>query len=77
MKGRVIRMKDTGKRISRSGQVDFVMLMIIIFLLLFGLIMLFSASSPKALEEGNVYSIILKQGSLSAIGCFLMFLTSN
>ncbi|MBQ2889812.1 MAG: putative lipid II flippase FtsW [Clostridia bacterium] len=70
-------MKDTGKRNIRSGQVDFVMLMIIVFLLLFGLIMLFSASSPKALEEGNVYSIILKQGSLSAIGCFLMFLTSN
>ena len=70
-------MKDSGKRMSKSGQVDFVLLMIIICLLLFGLIMLFSASSPKALQEGNIYSIILKQGAVSAVGCFLMFVTAN
>lgn len=70
-------MKSTGKRNSKTGQVDFILLMIIICLLLFGLIMLFSASSPKALEEGNVYSIILKQGAISALGCALMFAASN
>ncbi len=53
------------------------MLVIILALLLFGLTMLFSASSPAALQGGNVYSVILKQGSVSLIGCFCMFIAIN
>ncbi len=62
--------KDGGYK--KNGQVDFILLMTVICLLLFGLVMLFSASSPKALREGNIYSIILKQGAISVAGCMLM-----
>ncbi len=69
-------MKDN-KRKTPSNQVDFVLLIIIICLLLFGLIMLFSASSPSALQSGNVYSIIIKQGAISLLGCFCMLVAAN
>ena len=62
-------MEEKNKRLENSGQVDFILLVIILSLLLFGLVMLFSASSPSALLDGNVYSIILKQGAISLIGC--------
>lgn len=65
------------KRIKKSGQVDFILLMIIVCLLLFGLIMLFSASSPRALKSGNIYSIIVKQSIISIIGLVGMYFTTN
>ncbi len=70
-------MKSDGKRISKSGQIDFILLMIIVCLLLFGLIMLFSASAPMALQEGNIYSTIVKQMAMSILGCAVMFLAIN
>lgn len=66
-----------GKKTRKSGQVDFILLMIIVCLLLFGLIMLFSASSPRALKSGNIYSIIIKQGIISLLGLVGMFFTTN
>ena len=68
---------EENKRKNPSNQVDFILLIIIMCLLLFGLIMLFSASSPSALQSGNVYSIILKQGAISLIGCFCMLVAAN
>lgn len=65
------------KRIKKTGQVDFILLMIIVCLLLFGLIMLFSASSPRALKSGNIYSIIVKQSVISIIGLVGMYFTTN
>lgn len=70
-------MKEDRKRISKSGQIDFILLMIIVCLLLFGLIMLFSASAPMALQEGNIYSTIVKQLIFSIIGCVGMFFATN
>ena len=71
-------MEEKNKRLAEStGQIDFILLVIIISLLLFGLVMLFSASSPSALLDGNVYSIILKQGTISLIGCAGMFFAAN
>lgn len=70
-------MNATSRRTAKSGQIDFILLMIIVCLLLFGLIMLFSASSPKALEEGNIYSIIVKQMAVSLIGCAVMLVAMN
>ena len=70
-------MADRKKSYERNGQVDFILLMVIVCLLLFGLVMLFSASSPKALREGNIYSIIIKQGGISLLGCFLMAAASE
>ena len=70
-------MEEKNKRTEASGQVDFILLVIIISLLLFGLVMLFSASSPSALLDGNVFSIILKQGSISVIGCLGMLVAAN
>lgn len=68
---------ENNRRRPPSNQVDFILLVIIMCLLLFGLVMLFSASSPSALQSGNVYSIILKQGSISLIGCLCMFVAAN
>ena len=70
-------MEEKLKKTEPSGQVDFVLLVIVISLLLFGLVMLFSASSPSAMTDGNVYSIILKQGTISLIGCVGMFFATN
>ncbi len=70
-------MEEKSKAPSTSGQVDFILLAIILCLLLFGLVMLFSASAPSALLEGNVYSIILKQGAISLVGCVGMYIASR
>lgn len=70
-------MADGARKNRTSERVDFILLMVIVTLLLFGLIMLFSASSPRALDSGNIYSVILKQGALAIIGCAGMFLTAN
>ena len=70
-------MADDKRNVEKTGQVDFVLLMIIITLLLFGLVMLFSASSPTSLLEGNVYSAIIKQGGLSILGIICMFFAAN
>lgn len=70
-------MAERGEINRNNGKVDFILLMTIIVLLLFGLIMLFSASTPRALNEGNIYSIIIKQASMSVIGCVGMFFTSQ
>ena len=61
----------------RGGRVDFVLLMVIITLLLFGLVMLFSASSPRALKDGDIYSVIRKQAVISLIGCIGMAFTTK
>lgn len=70
-------MAERGEVNRNSGKVDFILLMTIIVLLLFGLIMLFSASTPRALNEGNIYSIIIKQASMSVVGCVFMFFTTQ
>ena len=70
-------MEEKNKRTETSGQVDFILLVIIISLLLFGLVMLFSASSPSALFDGNIYSIILKQGAISLMGCIGMYIAAR
>ena len=65
------------KKVRKSGKADFVLVVIILCLLMFGLVMLFSASSPSALQSGNVYSIIVKQSSISLIGCIGMIIAAN
>ena len=61
----------------KSGKVDFILLVTILTLLLFGLVMLFSASSPSALQDGNIYSSIIKQGGMSVIGLICMIAAAN
>ncbi len=68
---------ENKKRLQNSNQADFILIIIIMSLLLFGLIMLFSASSPSALQSGNVFSIIVKQGAISLLGCAGMFFTAH
>lgn len=61
----------------KKGQVDFILLITILTLLLFGLVMLFSASAPSALQDGNIYSSIIKQGGLSLLGITCMVVAAN
>jgi len=59
------------------GGVDRPMLVIIIVLLCFGTVMVFSASFANALElEGDSYFYIKKQLQFAGIGLFLMFVAS-
>ena len=70
-------MPETKQTKEKSGQVDFILLMTILALLMFGLVMLFSASAPSALQDGNIYSAIIKQGGLSLLGLFCMLIMAN
>lgn len=51
----------------KIGQVDFVLLIIIMSLMLFGFVMLFSASAPKA-ANGGIYGTLIRQGAILALG---------
>ena len=73
-----MKMAKEEKNNRKVGSVDFMLLVIIVILLLFGLIMLFSASSPRALDsDAGIYSIIAKQSAISVLGCIGMFITAN
>lgn len=54
-----------------TGQVDFILLVLILSLLLFGFVMLFSASSPSVADSG-VGRMLIRQGAIIAMGSFLM-----
>ena len=68
-------MKENPGRRESSGQVDFILLIIILCLLLFGFVMLFSASSPKA-THGGIYRTLLRQGTLLLMGAATMTVAS-
>lgn len=55
-----------------KGKTDYVLWYVFACLLVFGLIMVFSASMPSSLEEfGNSYSYFMKQIEFAGIGIFL------
>lgn len=61
-----------------KGGVDRPMLVLIILLLCFGTVMVFSASFANALElEGDSYFYVKKQLQWAALGLILMFIASN
>lgn len=66
-----------------NGKFDYVILMITLLLLAVGLIILLSASAPKALSEvdknGNSssYTYFIKQGELALVGLVLMYFISR
>ncbi len=55
----------------RSGKVDFVLLFIIMSIMLFGFVMLFSANAPKA-ADGGIYMVLLKQGGYCLFSVIMM-----
>lgn len=63
-----------------NGKIDYVILMITLLLLAVGLIVLLSASAPKALSEGPKYSsytYFVRQGELALVGLVLMYFISK
>ena len=52
----------------KTGKIDYVMVLIVMSMLCFGLVMLFSASAPKALNGGNAWGALLKQSGVAAVG---------
>ncbi len=70
-------MKEETEVKGKKGQVDFILLITILTLLLFGLVMLFSASTPSALQDGNIYASIIKQGGMSLLGIICMVVAAN
>lgn len=54
-----------------TGQIDFILLVLILAMLLFGFVMLFSASSPSVADSG-IWRMLTRQGAIVAMGTFLM-----
>lgn len=71
------------QNISKKTQVkekpfDFVLFITILILLAIGIVMVLSASSPKALsEDGDSYSYVRKQAMFAVIGIGLMLIISK
>lgn len=58
--------------------IDFLLLLVVIALLCFGLVMLFSASMSDALaDQGNTWHYVLRQVLFTVLGLFLMFLLTR
>ena len=58
-----------------NGKFDYSILIVTIFLLIIGLIMLLSASTPTSIsEEGVSYKYVLKQGEVALIGLAFSFI---
>ena len=73
-------MQNNAKSVSKAGkkQVDFVLLIIILILLSFGIVMVLSASAPSALAEtGNSYTYFTKQVIFGVIGLAIMWFVSK
>ena len=62
-------------RVKRNQRVDFMLFVLVIGLLCFGLIMLFSAS--QSTTRDNIYSIIIRQATLAPLGLVGMFFASR
>lgn len=61
-----------------SGKFDYSIFFITLALLSIGLMMLLSASAPKAFSEfGNIYEYVLKQGVLAVVGIVLMLVLAK
>lgn len=58
----------------KNGQVDFVLLFIIMSIMLFGFVMLFSANAPKA-ADGGIYGVLLRQGFIFAAGIITLIIS--
>lgn len=61
-----------------TGNVDYMFLGVVIVLITFGLVMLFSASSGTAYSTyGNAYYFVIRQAAWTAIGAVLMMILSK
>lgn len=60
----------------KNGQVDFILLFIIMSIMLFGFVMLFSANAPKA-ANGGIYGILLRQGVIFGLGIAALVFFAN
>lgn len=72
-------MKNESKVInSKEKPFDFILFITVLILLAMGIIMVLSASSPKALsEDGDSYSYVKKQAINAVIGIVLMIIVSR
>ena len=59
----------------KIGQVDFLLLTFIMALMLFGFVMLFSASAPKA-ANGGIIRTLIKQGGILLIGIVFLVIAT-
>lgn len=71
------QIKKRPKFFSRRRGMDMTFLFLVLLLLVMGLIMMFSASYPSALQyTGNSYNYLIRQGIFAAIGLAAMFFLS-
>ena len=73
--GKIVKLKKKYEPLT-SG-IDFTLLFSVLILLVLGLTMLFSVSSAANMVSGDVYSPIIKQAALAAVGLVVMFFLSR
>ncbi len=68
-------MKLKGKRIQNLRQSDFVIIAMVTILVIFGVVMVFSASYYKSINtSGSPYDYLIRQGIFAVTGFVLMAL---
>lgn len=66
------------KEVNKKSQVDFILVVLIIILLSFGIVMVLSASAPSALAEGNdAYTYVTRQIQFAILGLAIMWFVSK
>ena len=78
MQNKAKSMNKIGGIKGRKPQIDFVLVVIIIILLSFGIVMVLSASAPSALAEtGDSYTYVTKQAIFAVLGLAAMWFFSK
>lgn len=75
--GKIVQLKTKREKEPGKISVDFTLLFAVLILLVLGLTMLFSVSSAANMASGNVYSPIIKQATLAAVGLVMMYCLSK
>lgn len=71
-------MKEKKSAQIKEKPFDFILFITVLILLLMGIVMVLSASSPKALaESGSSYSYVTKQATFAVLGIILMLIISK
>ncbi len=71
------KIESTINRIRKEKPSDFFIIALVMILVIFGVVMVFSASYYKSInEDGTPYSYLRKQAAFAVTGCVLMYLAS-
>ena len=71
------KIENTIEQLKRAKPCDFLIIVLVMMLVIFGVVMVFSASYYKSIsEDGTPYSYLKKQAAFALTGCVLMYIAS-